>query len=46
MDMMSLLNTLLGSSPLVVLCLASSRIALNKTNRAKQFAMPILTLIY
>ena len=46
MDIMSLVNTLLGSSPLVVLCLASSKIALNKTNRAKQFAMPIITLLY
>ena len=46
MDIMSLVNTLLGSSPLVVLCLAIYKIALNKTNRAKQFAMPIITLLY
>ncbi len=46
MDLVRLIKTILGISPFLILCLANSKINLNKTNRSRQFLMPIIALIY
>lgn len=46
MSFLNFIKIVLGVIPFVILCLANSKINLNKANRSRQFLMPIITLIF
>lgn len=46
MDFNNLIKIIMGSLPFMALCLANSKINLNKSNRSRQFLMPIIALVY
>ena len=46
MDFLHFIKTVLGVLPFLVLCFASAKTNLNKTNRSRQFLMPIIALVY
>lgn len=46
MDILKLIKIILGVLPFLGLCFAGYKINLNKSNRSRQFAMPIITFAY
>ena len=46
MDFNEILKIFSSTLPFIALCLVNTKINLNKTNRAMQFGMPVVTLIY